>query len=109
MHYVNGQTRLFKDSKSSQKRFPKIIYHIKSCPAYYQKGYYEKAVGLFLKALEIGPGDKRTYDNIGNTYIDREIYDDAISAHNKFINVNSDDVDAFVSIGVALGGSLKRI
>lgn len=77
-----------------------------------KKGYNERAIEFFKKAISITPMDKRLYFNIAISYISLKQYDNAVQSLNKALDIDSGYVKAqnlkskiYTKVGDKLNGS----
>lgn len=69
-----------------------------------QNGNHVEAVTEFEKGIEMGVRKyelEKVYSILGNTYLDIELYEEAIIAHKKAIEINPDLYQAWVNLGIA--------
>ncbi len=66
---------------------------------YTNKQDYDKAVELFLKAIEIDASDEY-YNNLGIAYVYKKEYPKAIEAFQKALEINPDNREAYYNIEV---------
>ena len=71
--------------------------------AAYEAGRYDEAIEELLQAIERGVTEyelEEIYTILGNTYDNLDLYDEAIDAHEKAIELNPDYYKAWVNLGI---------
>jgi len=67
----------------------------------HEKKYYDDAITLYGKIIELKPDWDWPYNNRGNAYADKGLYDQAISDYNKALKLNPKSTEAYNNRGIA--------
>jgi protein O-mannosyl-transferase len=69
---------------------------------YNERGMYNDAETVYLKAIELDPVFPGIYNNLGNIYKSGRRYGEAIDAYTKALNLDPHYAEAYYNLGVAL-------
>ena len=69
---------------------------------YNERNKFEKAVEVLKKAIKVKGGDLFSHYLLGNTYLDKGDYSNAIKEFNKAVEIDSKDVYSWNPSGFSL-------
>jgi Flp pilus assembly protein TadD len=64
------------------------------------KSYYETAILLNRRAIELTPENPKAYNNLGNAYLKLRRLDEAAAAYNKALSLNSQSAGVYNNLGI---------
>lgn len=95
----NGAVKLINTEKQQQKT-DKDVY-LYAARTYETKGEFKQAIELYMKALELDPGNYIVMNNIAGVLIRVGSYNEALSYAKNALNVKTNYVPSLINAGIA--------